>query len=133
MVSVNTGQVLDYGFASNICLQYFRKKEKCREKSNELQTWYASHRSTCTKNHSGASGAMERILLREHGTIPFSTIYVTNISFAMETARSTTVCGMCMVSVMTAVNGRQWTRRAMLTRNGLALMITKKGNLTMNL
>lgn len=64
VISVDTGQVLDYGFASKICLQCSRKKEKCGENSDEFQTWYASHRSTCTENHTGSSGAMEKDIAR---------------------------------------------------------------------
>ena len=64
VISADSGQVLDYGFASKICVQCSRKKQKISEQSDEFRTWYASHSAYCTENHAGSSGAMEKEIAR---------------------------------------------------------------------
>ena len=64
VISVDTGQVLDYGFASKFCHHCSRKKEQFGESSEEFRTWYATHSSNCTENHTGSSGAMEKDIAR---------------------------------------------------------------------
>ena len=56
--------MLDYGFASKICLQCSQKKEQVAEDSDEFRTWYASHSVNCTENHAGSTGAMEKDIAR---------------------------------------------------------------------
>ena len=41
-ISADSGQVLDYKFASKICVQCSRKKYTSEE-SDEFRTWHASH------------------------------------------------------------------------------------------
>ena len=60
VISVDSGEVLDYGFSSKIFAQCSRKKSKLDEDSEEFQTWYASHKASCTENHTASSGAMEK-------------------------------------------------------------------------
>ena len=64
VISADSGQVLDYGFASKICVQCSRKKQKISEQSDEFRTWYASHSAYCTENHAACSGAMEKEIAR---------------------------------------------------------------------
>ena len=64
VICVDTGQVLDYGFASKFCHHCSRKKEQLGESSEEFRTWYASHSSNCTENHTGSSGAIEKDFAR---------------------------------------------------------------------
>ena len=64
VISADSGQVLDYGFASKICVQCSRKKQKLSEDSDEFRTWYAAHSPYCTENHTGSSGAMEKDIAR---------------------------------------------------------------------
>ena len=64
VISADSGQVLDYGFASKICVQCSRKKQKISEQFDEFRTWYASHSAYCTENHAGSSGIMEKEIAR---------------------------------------------------------------------
>lgn len=60
VISVDSGQVLDYDFASKICVPCSMKKAKFSKESDEFQLWYATHKPNCTENHSASSGAMEQ-------------------------------------------------------------------------
>ena len=64
VISADSGQVLDYGFASKICVPCNRQKQKLSEESEEFRAWYASHSPNCTENHTGSSGAMEKEIAR---------------------------------------------------------------------
>ena len=58
VISAETGQVLDYDFSSKFCLSCARNKQMLTDE--EFQIWYTSHKSKCTENHTGSSGAMEK-------------------------------------------------------------------------
>ena len=64
VISVDSGQVLDYDFASKICVQCSKKKASFSKESEEFQLWYVTHQPDCTENHSGSSGAMEQDIAR---------------------------------------------------------------------
>ena len=53
LISVETGQVLDYAVKSLFC-------HTCKKNPNATQAWKNNHAKTCMVNHSGSSGAMEK-------------------------------------------------------------------------
>ena len=56
-ISAETGQVLDYDYAS--CS---RNKQSLAE---EFKVWYATHKPNCTENHTDSSGAMEKEIAKK--------------------------------------------------------------------
>ena len=62
-ISAETGQVLDYDFASKLCLPCSRNKKNLSEEV--FKTWYATHKPYCTENHTGSSGSMEREIAKK--------------------------------------------------------------------
>lgn len=64
LISIDTRQMLDFGFASKICIECLLKKEQFGDNSEEFRTWYASHSANCTENHTGSSGAMGKDIAR---------------------------------------------------------------------
>ena len=58
VMSVRTGEVLDYEVLSVVCFEC-RAREKLDKESEAYKNWYAKHESTCSVNHKGSSGEME--------------------------------------------------------------------------
>ena len=63
IISVDTGQVLDYGFRSKICCEC--NAQRMEKDSEEYQQWYRSHKDNCAKNYEGSSGNMEVDIAKE--------------------------------------------------------------------
>jgi hypothetical protein len=59
VVSVETGEVLDFDFESKICKACESTKKDLGEDSPEYDIWYQGHKDKCTKTHTGSSGSME--------------------------------------------------------------------------
>eukprot|EP00112_Aurelia_sp_Birch-Aquarium-sp1_P015466 Seg3426.2 transcript_id=Seg3426.2/GoldUCD/mRNA.D3Y31 product="hypothetical protein" protein_id=Seg3426.2/GoldUCD/D3Y31 len=58
VMSVRTGEVLDYEVLSMVCFEC-RAKEKLDKESEGYKNWYAKHKSTSSVNHKGSNGEME--------------------------------------------------------------------------
>ena len=58
VISVRTGEVLDYEVLSMVCheCQYHEKEDR---ESEEYQKWFSSHKENCQINYKGSSGEME--------------------------------------------------------------------------
>ena len=58
ILSVRTGEVLDYEVLSKVCHEciYYNKHDK---ESSVYKEWAQSHSNTCSINHEGSSGCME--------------------------------------------------------------------------
>ena len=63
VISVQTGQVIDYGFRSKICTPC--TKQKADKDSDEYKEWYDKHKQHCSKNFEGSSGNMEVSIVQE--------------------------------------------------------------------
>ena len=63
VLSVDTGEVLDYGFKSKICWEC--NSHKAKKDSDEYQKWYEEHKNNCSKNFDGSSGNMEVEIARD--------------------------------------------------------------------
>ena len=63
VISVETGQVIDYGFRSKICTSCNKQKEY--KDSDEYKDWYDKHKQHCTKNFDSSSGNMEVSIAEE--------------------------------------------------------------------
>ena len=63
VISVETGQVLDYGFRSKVCTAC--SKQKADKDSEEYKNWFTSHQEHCRKNYDGSSGNMEVSIAEE--------------------------------------------------------------------
>ena len=59
MISVDTGEVLDYDFKSKLCMECTRRREMYGEESDEYKAWFDGHKDKCTRTHTGSSGSME--------------------------------------------------------------------------
>ena len=63
VISVETEQVLDYGFRSKICSAF--NKQNADKDSEEYKTWFANHQKHCGKNYDGSCGNMEVSIAQE--------------------------------------------------------------------
>ena len=63
VLSVDTAEVLDYGFKSKICWEC--NSHKAKKDSDEYQKWYEEHNNNCSKNFDGSSGNMEVEIARD--------------------------------------------------------------------
>jgi len=133
VISVDSGQVLDYGFASKICLQCSREKEQVSKNSEEFRNWYATHSSNCTENHTGSSEAMEKDIARRlwSNSLAYNLRYKYMVCDGNSKAYNSVwdVYG----AVKIVISGSEWTKRATNTRNGSTLMTITNGNQTMTL
>lgn len=59
VIDVTTGFVIDFEIMSKNCFQCAITKAQLGEESPEFDRWYEGHKSECSKNHEGSSGAME--------------------------------------------------------------------------
>ena len=59
VIEMTTGYVIDFEIMSKYCFQCARKKTELGEESPEFNEWYKGHKSECSRNHEGSSGAME--------------------------------------------------------------------------
>ena len=57
VISVDTGEVIDYDFESKVCATCLERKEQYNEE--EFARWFEGHKDECTQTHSGSSGSME--------------------------------------------------------------------------
>ncbi|XP_048583267.1 uncharacterized protein LOC5520998 isoform X1 [Nematostella vectensis] len=57
VMSVDTGEVLDYGFKSKICWEC--NNQAYDRASEEYHNWYKGHKETCSETFEGSSGNME--------------------------------------------------------------------------
>ena len=60
IISVDTGEVLDYEIKSKHCFEY-RYPSKWDKNSEKYQTWYNQHESECSVNHLKSSESMEKV------------------------------------------------------------------------
>ena len=58
ILSVRTGEVLDYKVLSHVCHACIAHRHLDRD-SDDYKTWFKEHRSQCQINHTGSSGHME--------------------------------------------------------------------------
>ncbi|CAB4040580.1 Hypothetical predicted protein [Paramuricea clavata] len=59
VISVETGEVLDFDFESKLCKECETTKRDLGEDSCEFDIWYGGHKDQCTQTHTGSSGSME--------------------------------------------------------------------------
>ena len=59
VISVETGEVLDYGLESKLCMECATTKKDLGEDSSEFDMWFRGHQDQCTQTHTGSSGSME--------------------------------------------------------------------------
>ena len=59
VISVDTGEVLDYDVESKLCMECTRRKKMYGEESDEYKAWFEGHKDKCTRSHTGSSGSME--------------------------------------------------------------------------
>ena len=60
VISVNTGEILDYSVKSLVCHEF--KARNCLDKeTDEYKIWKDAHASTCQINHHGSSEEMEAV------------------------------------------------------------------------
>ena len=59
ILSVETGEVLDYEVQSKICFEC-KFREKWEKESEKYKNWYSNHEEHCEVNHKGSSEAMEK-------------------------------------------------------------------------
>ena len=129
-ISAETGQVLDYDFASKLCLPCSRNKKNLSEEV--FKTWYATHKPYCTENHTGSSGSIEREIAK---------IWVRTESYHMRfkyrsvmvTARPTNLYGTYMDVMMFVRNMKTWTGKIPSTKSGSVQKTTRNGRINMTL
>ena len=63
VLSVDTGEVLDYGFKSKICWEC--NSHKTKKDSDEFQKWYQKHKKICSKKFDGSTGNMKVEIARD--------------------------------------------------------------------
>jgi hypothetical protein len=68
VISVDTGEVLDYDFESKICRECQTAKKDLGEDSPEFSIWFGGHQDQCTQTHTGSSGSMECTIAKKFGT-----------------------------------------------------------------
>ena len=59
ILSVETGEVLDFEVQSKICFEC-KSREKWDKESSKYKNWFSKHEEHCTINHKGSSEAMEK-------------------------------------------------------------------------
>jgi hypothetical protein len=59
VISVETGEVIDFDFESKLCSECTSAKKDLGEDSAEYAIWYGGHKDECTQTHIGSSGSME--------------------------------------------------------------------------
>lgn len=59
VISVDTGEVIDYDFESKLCMEFAITKQDLGEDSCEFSVWFSGHKNQCTQTHTGSSGSME--------------------------------------------------------------------------
>ena len=59
VISVDTGEVLDYEVKSLVCFEC-RSRNIDDRNSEDYQKWYTAHKSSCLINHDGSSESMEK-------------------------------------------------------------------------
>ncbi|KAK3717095.1 hypothetical protein QZH41_005024 [Actinostola sp. cb2023] len=63
VISVDTGEVLDYGFKSKLCWEC--SNQTFDEDSDDYRQWYESHKADCFQNFDGSSGNMEVAIIAQ--------------------------------------------------------------------
>ncbi|CAB3995832.1 Hypothetical predicted protein [Paramuricea clavata] len=53
VISVETGEVLDYDFESKLCMEYATAKKDLGEDSSEFDMWFRGHQERCAQSHTG--------------------------------------------------------------------------------
>lgn len=92
VISVETGQVLDYGFRSKVCSVC--NKQKADKDSDEYRIWFANHQEHCGKNYDGSSGNMEVSIAEELWKRSLISRFSIHIWFVMVIQKLITVFGM---------------------------------------
>ena len=59
IISIDTGEVLDYDFESKLCMECTTAKQDLGEDTAEFNMWFIGHQEHCTQTHVGSSGSME--------------------------------------------------------------------------
>lgn len=59
VISVDTGEILDYDFESKLCMECSSAKRDLGEDTNEFDIWFTGHKDKCSQSHIGSSGSME--------------------------------------------------------------------------
>ena len=59
VISVDTGEVVDYDFELKLCMECAITKQQLGEDSCEFSMWFSGHKDQCTQTHTGSSGSME--------------------------------------------------------------------------
>ena len=59
VISVDTGEVVDYDFESELCMECAITKQQLGEDSCEFSMWFSGHKDQCTQTHTGSSGSMQ--------------------------------------------------------------------------
>ena len=59
VISVDTGEVLDFDFESKLCMECTTAKQDLGEDTSEFNMWFIGHQENCTQTHVGSSGSME--------------------------------------------------------------------------
>ena len=59
VISVKTGEILDYRVKSLYCHECAVHEQSCKHTPDECNQWKSDHEQNCSINHEGNSGAME--------------------------------------------------------------------------
>ena len=108
VISVESGEVLDFDFESKLCSECTSAKKDLGEDSAEYAIWYGGHKDECTQTHIGSSGLMECSIAKKiwDRSKDSNLHYKFMISDGDSNAYGSTISGILMVAARIVQNGR---------------------------